>query len=150
MSVPSRIADDPPVPSLAALRELTLSRFHRNACNFQTEFAQAVLEGMKHILLQVGCGMGKTLGFWIPLLVRTSGFLVVVTPLTLLGNQHVENLMDARIQAINVDAGMRYAGRGNADTGVMKSVYDTVRRVCRMEEDANCDLKSVALLVTRV
>ena len=104
MPVPSRIVDDPPVPSLAALCKLTLSQFHRNACNFQIEFAQAILEGKKHVLLQAGCGMGKTLGFWIPLLVRTSGFLIVVTPLTLLGDQHVENLMDAGIKAINVDA----------------------------------------------
>ena len=104
MSVPSRIVDDPSVPSLATLRELTLSKFHRNACNFQLEFAQAVLEGKKNVLLQAGCGMGKTLGFWIPLLVRTSGFLIVVTPLTLLGDQHVENLMEAGITAVNIDA----------------------------------------------
>lgn len=106
MSVPSRIADDPSVPSLAALHELTLSTFHRNPCNFQLEFAQAVLEGKKHVLLQAGCGMGKTLGFWIPLLARTSGFLIVVTPLTLLGDQHVEDLTKAGIDAINVDADM--------------------------------------------
>jgi len=104
MSVPSRIADDPPVPSLANLRELTLSRFNRNACNFQLEFAQAVLEGKKHVLLQAGCGMGKTLGFWIPLLARTSGSLIVVTPLTLLGDQHVDNLTEAGVSAINIDA----------------------------------------------
>ena len=104
MPVPSRIADDGSVPSLANLRELTLSKFNRNACDFQLEFAQAVLEGRKHVLLQAGCGMGKTLGFWIPLLARTSGSLIVVTPLTLLGDQHVENLMEAGIRAINVDA----------------------------------------------
>ena len=104
MSVPSRIADDPSVPSLATLRELTLSKFHRNACNFQLEFARAVLEGKKHVLLQAGCGMGKTLGFWIPLLIRTSGFLIVVTPLTLLGDQHVENLTKVGIAAVNIDA----------------------------------------------
>jgi len=104
MSAPSRIADDPSVPSLATLRELTLSKFHRNACDFQLEFAQAVLEGKKHVLLQAGCGIRKTLGFWIPLLVRTSGFLIVVMPLTLLGDQHVENLTKAGITAINIDA----------------------------------------------
>ncbi|KAF9642777.1 hypothetical protein BDM02DRAFT_3069864, partial [Thelephora ganbajun] len=92
------------VPSLADLRELTLTRFHRNPCNFQLEFAQAVLEGKKHVLLQAGCRMGKTLGFWIPLLARTSGSLIVVTPLTLLGDQHVENLAEAGIQAVNIDA----------------------------------------------
>ena len=104
MSVPPRIADDTSVPSLAGLRELTLSKFHRNACNFQLEFARAVLEGKKHVLLQVGCGMGKTLGFWVPLLARTSGFLIVVTPLTLLGDQHVKDLTKASISAINIDA----------------------------------------------
>ena len=48
--------------------------------------------------------MGKTLGFWIPLLIWTSGFLIIVTPLTLLGNQHVENLMEAGITVVNIDA----------------------------------------------
>lgn len=104
MSVPSRITDDLPAPSLNDLRELTLSTFNRNACNFQLEFARAVLEGKKHVLLQAGCGMGKTLGFWIPLLARTAGALIVVTPLTLLGDQHVENLAEAGIRAINVDS----------------------------------------------
>jgi len=90
--------------SLATLCELTFLKFHWNACDFQLEFAQAVLEGKKNILLQAGCGMGKTLGFWIPLLVWTSGFLIVVMPLTLLGDQHVENLTKARITAININA----------------------------------------------
>ena len=104
MPVPSRIADDLSVPSLAALRDLTVSSFHLDACDFQLEFAQAILEGKKHVLLQAGCGMGKTLGFWVPLLARSSGFLIVVTPLTLLGDQHVQNLKKAGIRAINVDA----------------------------------------------
>ncbi|KAF9788745.1 P-loop containing nucleoside triphosphate hydrolase protein [Thelephora terrestris] len=104
MSVPSRIADVPPIPSLADLRELTLARFQQNACNFQLDFARAILEGKKHVLLQAGCGMGKTLSFWVPLLARTSGSFIVVTPLTLLGDQHVENLSEAGIQAVNIDA----------------------------------------------
>ena len=104
MSIPSRITDDPSVPSLATLHELTLLKFHWNVCNFQLEFAQAVLEGKKNVLLQAGCGMGKALGFWIPLLVWTSGFLIIVTPLTLLSDQHVENLMEAGITVVNIDA----------------------------------------------
>jgi len=104
MSVPPRIAGNASVPSLANLRELTFLKFGQNACDFQLEFAQAILEGKKHVLLQAGCGMGKTLGFWVPLLARTSGSLIVVTPLTLLGDQHVDNLKDAGIKAINVDA----------------------------------------------
>jgi len=104
MSAPSRIADDSSVPSLASLRELAISTFGWNPCSFQVEFAQAILKGDKHVLLQAGCGMGKTLGFWIPLLSRTSGSLVVVTPLTLLGEQHARDLTAVGIKAINVDA----------------------------------------------
>ena len=103
MSVPPRIADDTSIPSLATLCELMLSKFHWNACDFQLEFAQAILEGKKHVLLQAGCGMGKTLSFWIPLLARTLGSLIVVTPLTLLGDQHMQNLMEVGISAINID-----------------------------------------------
>ena len=95
---------DASVPSLAALRELTVSIFHRNARNSQLDFSHAILEGKKHVPLQAGCGMGKTLGFWIPLCARSSRSLIVLTPLTLLGNQHVGNLTEAGVSAINVDA----------------------------------------------
>ena len=104
MTVPSRIVGDASVPSLDDLRTLTLKKFGKNACNFQLEFAQALLEGKKHILLQAGCGMGKTLGFWIPLLAKPSGILIIVSPLTLLGNQHAADLCEVGIRAINIDA----------------------------------------------
>ena len=104
MLVPSPIADDPCVLSLATLHVLTLSKFHRNACNFQLEFGQAVLEGKKNVLLQTGRGMGKTLGFWITLLVRISSFVIVVMPRTLPSDRHVEDLMEAGITAINIHA----------------------------------------------
>ena len=48
--------------------------------------------------------MGKTLGFWIPLLANPSGFLIIISSLTLLGDQHVDDLRQAEIKAINVDA----------------------------------------------
>ena len=104
MSVPPRIADDTSVPSLAGLCELALSKFHRNASNFQLELARTVLKGKRHVLLQAGCGMGRTLGLWVPLLARTSGFLIIITLLTLLGDQHVKDLTKAGISTINVDA----------------------------------------------
>jgi superfamily II DNA helicase RecQ len=104
MTVPSRSAGDASVPSLEDLRTLALERFGKRACNFQLEFAQALLEGKKPVLLQAGCGMGKTLGFWIPLLAKPSGILIVVSPLTLLGDQHAGDLGKAGIRAINIDA----------------------------------------------
>ena len=97
------MAGETSVPSLEALRTMAFEKFGKNACNFQLEFAQALLEGKKHVLLQAGCGMGKTLGFWIPLLARPSGILIVVSPLTLLGDQHAADLKNAGIRAINVD-----------------------------------------------
>ena len=48
--------------------------------------------------------MGKTLGFWIPLLANPTGLLVVVSPLTLLGDQHANDLRKVGIKAVNVDA----------------------------------------------
>ena len=47
--------------------------------------------------------MGKTLGFWVPLLANPSGILIVVSPLTLLGNQHADDLSEVGIKAINID-----------------------------------------------
>lgn len=101
---PSRSAEDASVPSLEDLRAMTIERFGENPCNFQLEFAEALLKGQKHVLLQAGCGMGKTLGFWIPLLAKLSGTLIVVSPLTLLGDQHVNDLGKVGIRAINIDA----------------------------------------------
>ena len=65
MLVPSRI-----VPLLSRLlinagQWSTLARFHRNAHNFQLGFSQAILEGKERVLPWVGCGTGKTPGFWI-------------------------------------------------------------------------------------
>ena len=45
----------------------------------------------------VAVPVGKTLGFLIPLLIRTSDFLIFVTLLTLSGDEHMENLMEAEI-----------------------------------------------------
>jgi len=104
MTVPPRSAEAPSVPSIEELRTLTLKTFGKNACNFQLDFARTLLEGKKHVVLQAGCGAGKTLGFWIPLLANPSGFLIVVSPLTLLGDQHADDLRQVNISAVNVDA----------------------------------------------
>lgn len=131
MTVPSRIAEDPPVPSLEALRALTLKRFGKNACNFQLEFAQALLEGKKHVLLQAGCGMGKTLGFWIPLLANPTGLLVVVSPLTLLGDQHANDLKKVGIKAVNVDADTIIERLGIFEVRIFVTATPLALRACR-------------------
>jgi hypothetical protein len=57
--------------------------------------------GKKHALLQAGCGMEKTLGSRIPLLTKPPGILIIVSLLTLLGDQR--DLCAVGIRAINVD-----------------------------------------------
>ena len=104
MTVPLRIAGDPSIPSLEALRTLAIKTFSKAPCSFQLEFAQALLKRKKHVLLQAGCRMGKTRGFWIPLLTNVSGCLVVISPLTLLGDQHADDLRWVGIKAVNIDA----------------------------------------------
>ncbi|KAG1889798.1 uncharacterized protein F5891DRAFT_900330, partial [Suillus fuscotomentosus] len=49
-------------------------------------------------------GMGKTLGFWIPLLFRINSIQLVVTPLNLLGKQNALSLAKAGIRAIAINA----------------------------------------------
>ncbi|KAG1868334.1 hypothetical protein DFJ58DRAFT_653975 [Suillus subalutaceus] len=46
--------------------------------------------------------MGKTLAFWSPLAIKDMGILIVVTPLTQLGEQSVSFLEKAGIQSISI------------------------------------------------
>jgi len=49
---------------------------------------------------QVG-HLGKAWGSWIPLLTKLPGLLIVVSPLTLLGDQHADDLCKAGIRVVN-------------------------------------------------
>ncbi|KAH9032208.1 P-loop containing nucleoside triphosphate hydrolase protein, partial [Lactarius hengduanensis] len=47
-------------------------------------------------------GSGKTLTFWIPLLFNEDGITIVITPLIVLGEKNVKELLDVSITAINL------------------------------------------------
>ncbi|KAH9011524.1 hypothetical protein EDB83DRAFT_2530245 [Lactarius deliciosus] len=47
-------------------------------------------------------GSGKTLTFWIPLLFNEDGITIVITPLIVLGEKNVNELLDVSIAAINL------------------------------------------------
>ncbi|KIM61142.1 hypothetical protein SCLCIDRAFT_9509 [Scleroderma citrinum Foug A] len=51
-----------------------------------------------------GTGMGKTLGFWLPLLFCLGGIQVVITPLNMLGKQNVASLAKVGIQGIAINS----------------------------------------------
>ncbi|KAG1898743.1 P-loop containing nucleoside triphosphate hydrolase protein, partial [Suillus fuscotomentosus] len=72
-------------------------------CLWQVKVAQALLKGDHDVLCTAGTGMGKTLGFWIPLLFR-QGIQIVITPLNMLGKQNATSLAKAGIRAISISS----------------------------------------------
>lgn len=94
----------PNVPSLAEIREKTARIFGCTPCLWQAKVAEAVLKGDKDVISVAATGSGKTLTFWMPLLFRTEGIQLVITPLNLLGEQNVDSLAKLGINAITVTA----------------------------------------------
>ena len=93
------------VPSINEIRSRTLETFGKRPCLWQARICQAVLNGDQDIISIAGTGMGKTLTFWMPLLFRPLGILLVVTPLNILGKQNVATLEKAGIDGIFISAG---------------------------------------------
>jgi superfamily II DNA helicase RecQ len=98
------------------VRDLVQQKFSRHPCWFQVKVALALNAG-KDVVGCAATGAGKTLSFWIPLLmVLEEGkdkMIFVVTPLNLLGKQNVQELERAGISAIAVTS-------KNANTGTFK------------------------------
>ncbi|KAA1479219.1 P-loop containing nucleoside triphosphate hydrolase protein [Dentipellis sp. KUC8613] len=88
------------IPSIDEIREQTKTSFGVNPCLWQAEVAQAVLRRDKDIISVSGTGSGKTITFWIPLLFRSRGIQIVVTPLNILGKQQVDQLAKVGIRAV--------------------------------------------------
>jgi len=86
------------------IRDTTLKAFDVRPCLWQIQVAEALLKGENDVICMAGTGMGKTLTFWIPLLFRSDGIQIIVTPLNLLGQQNVESLAKAGIRAIAISA----------------------------------------------
>ncbi|KAI6099005.1 hypothetical protein F5141DRAFT_1010447, partial [Pisolithus sp. B1] len=63
------------------------------------EVAEVLLNGDNGIVCIAGTGMGKTLGFWTPILLCSGGIQIVVTPLDALGRQNAASLARARFKA---------------------------------------------------
>lgn len=91
------------IPSIEAIRAECQKVFGVRACRLQALFAQAILRG-SDVLFEVGTGVGKTLAFWLPVLLRPTGIQVVVTALNVLGDQNVTQLARAGIKAITINA----------------------------------------------
>jgi len=92
------------VPTLSEIRQRAEEHFGVRLCLWQLKVAEALLRHDKDVVCVAGTGMGKTLGFWLPLLFHPGGIQVVVTPLNMLGKQNVASLAKAGIQGIAINS----------------------------------------------
>ncbi|KAH9951073.1 P-loop containing nucleoside triphosphate hydrolase protein [Amylocystis lapponica] len=102
-----------PIPSeskwsIKKIRDLVKSKFKKRACLFQIKVAQALREKKDDVVAVAATGSGKTLSFWIPLLMALEDgedkMIIVVTPLNILGKQNVDLLQVAGISSTAIDA----------------------------------------------
>ncbi|KAF8170078.1 P-loop containing nucleoside triphosphate hydrolase protein [Pholiota molesta] len=108
-SNPSPPSSPPPprVWTIQEIRNLVQRVFKKRPCWFQIKVALALHAG-KDVIACAPTGAGKTLSFWIPLLMALEEgkdkLTIVVTPLNLLGKQNVESLKEAGLSAISVSS----------------------------------------------
>jgi superfamily II DNA helicase RecQ len=98
---------DAPTWSTERMRDVVWKRFGKRACWYQLEVAKAVYAG-KDVLGCAPTGAGKTLSFWIPLIMaqedKLDRVMFVVSPLNVLAKQNVDVLMQANISALALTA----------------------------------------------
>jgi superfamily II DNA helicase RecQ len=89
------------------VQSLVLRIFNKRPCWFQIKVALALHAG-KDVVACASTGAGKTLSFWIPMLMALNEgkdkITFVVTPLNLLGKQNVKELEGVGISAIAVSS----------------------------------------------
>ncbi|KAG1806404.1 P-loop containing nucleoside triphosphate hydrolase protein [Suillus plorans] len=91
-------------PNFSAIREKLQDCFSKRACLWQLKVTDAFLQNDRDIICMAGTGMGKTLAFWLPLALKNTGVLIVMTPLNQLGKQSVNFLEKAGIPSISISA----------------------------------------------
>ena len=100
--------DQTPKWNAETIRAVIHARFQKRPCWFQIQIALALYNG-KDVIAVAPTGAGKTLSFWIPMLMtladgKPNMMTFVVTPLTLLGKQNQRELEDAGLRGIAVSS----------------------------------------------
>lgn len=73
-------------------------------CLWQVKVSLASLRGDKHLLSISRTGSGKTLTFWMPVLLSEDGVIIVVVPLNILAKQNADQLNRVGISSIVLTA----------------------------------------------
>lgn len=92
------------VPSDSEICHKTQEVFGRRPCLWQIQVTQAILRADQDVVLILATGSGKTLTFWMPLLFRTQGIQIIVTPLNILSTQNVAGLIKLGIKGLALSA----------------------------------------------
>ncbi|KIL61089.1 hypothetical protein M378DRAFT_1059936, partial [Amanita muscaria Koide BX008] len=120
--MPSDVDTASHIPSIDEIRSRTFEAFGKRPCLWQARTCEAILRGDRDVISIAGTGMGKTLTFWMPLLFRPQGILLVITPLNILGKQNVETLEKAGIHGI-------FVSRGTASEQIFRAISSFRYRV---------------------
>lgn len=105
--MPTTTSEAPPRKEwdVARIRELGLRVFGKRPCWLQVKITLALRAG-KDVVGIAATGAGKTLSFWLALLMALEDgddkMVVVVTPLNLLGKQNEKQLTEAGLTSIAV------------------------------------------------
>ncbi|KAI5982404.1 P-loop containing nucleoside triphosphate hydrolase protein [Pisolithus albus] len=98
------IPGHPRTPTLSEIQHHVQDKFGIRPCHWQLKVAEALLNGDNDVVCIAGMGLGKTLGFLIPILFCPGGIQIVVTLLNTLGRQNAASLARAGIKAIAINA----------------------------------------------
>lgn len=85
---------------LARMRAQEVFGMDVRPCLWQIKVALATLKGEKHVLSVARTGSGKTLTFWLPLVLCDDGIIIVVLPLNILAKQNLDQLSRVGINAV--------------------------------------------------
>ena len=86
------------------LRELCQQTLGSSPCLWQIRAAIAILKGEKDVICVARTGAGKSLTFYIPLIVRTDGIMIIVGRLNALATDMAARLSDKGLSAIAITA----------------------------------------------
>jgi superfamily II DNA or RNA helicase len=92
----------PPQYSFENLRATAIEHLGYVPCVWQIKVVEAILKHDGDVVCISATGSGKTLTFWLPLLFKTDGIQLIITPLNILGDQNVVQLAGMGIKEITI------------------------------------------------